>query len=67
MTPEQEQEMHRKRDAEWIAAVNEAEALPPAEWAKAFRLTQPLYDGTSFQKRHYPKHYEEFLKTQTQI
>lgn len=64
MTPREEKATQKERDAEYIAAAEKVWGGPAKHFREGYDRIQPLYDGTSFQKKYYPKHYQEFIKTQ---
>ena len=63
MTPEKELEMQKKRDEAYINAANPVWKGGPKNFMRGYLAIQPLYDGTSFQKEYYPKHYDNYLKS----
>lgn len=59
----EELKMQKVRDEDWISASVPVWQAPPKEFIKEYARIRHLYNGTSFQKKYYPKQYEEYLRT----
>ncbi|MEM8506206.1 MAG: hypothetical protein AAF717_00190 [Bacteroidota bacterium] len=61
MTKAQEQEINDKRDKAWLNAAIPVYKGSPKTFIEDYIKIQPLYNGTSFQKKHYPEAYKAYL------
>lgn len=66
MTLEAEAKFNQARDQAYLNAAIPVWSGSAKSFSTGYQSIQPLYNGTSFQKKYYPKQYEAFIKTLNQ-
>lgn len=63
MTEAEELEFNKNRDANYLNAATPVYNGSAKDFSRGYQDIQHLYDGTSFQKKYYPKQYQQYIET----